>query len=259
VLDPRDLKFYRNRTNCHWAVEDDPFTWRNHLPFVRLGLAELLIMGGGLVIATVLLALLAWSPVPMVGLLAIVPAIFAALIFWFFRNPRRVSPTAPGLIMAPADGRVVAIEKIEHDDYLGGPAVSVAIFLSIFNVHVNRTPIAAKVIGLSYKRGKFFNAARPEASRENEQMAMRLVETQSPYRRLIVKQITGAVARRIVCQAAPGELLARGQMYGMIKLGSRTEVVLADTPDLQLEVKVGDRVKAGVTIFGRWLDARARE
>jgi phosphatidylserine decarboxylase len=247
VLDPRDLKFYRNRTTCRWDAKDDPFTWRSHLPFVRLGLAELLIMGGGLIWAAILLGLVFWP-------LAIVPLALALLVFWFFRNPRRVSPTAPGLIVSPADGKIVAIERIEHDEYVGGPAVVVAIFLSIFNVHVNRSPVAAKVIGLSYRRGKFFNAARPEASRENEQMAMRLVETAAPHRRLIVKQITGAVARRIVCQAAPGEVLERGQMYGMIKLGSRTELVLPDTPELQLDVQVGDRVKAGISVFGRWLD-----
>lgn len=245
VVDPRDLKFYRNRTTCRWSEQDDPFTWRDRLPFVRLGLAELLLMGGGLLAATALLAVFFWPA-------AIVTAALAALVFWFFRNPKRATPTAPGLIVSPADGRIVAIERIEHDEYLGGPAVVVAIFLSIFNVHVNRSPIAAKVVGLSYRRGKFFNAARPEASRENEQMAMRLAETTPPYRRLIVKQITGAVARRIVCQASPGELLERGQMYGMIKLGSRTELVLPDTPDLELEVKVGDKVKAGVTVFGRW-------
>jgi phosphatidylserine decarboxylase len=262
VLDPRDLKFYVNQTTCHWRAEDDPFQWRGWLPFVRLGLAELLLMGGGLlaaITAFIVAGVMEWLPpwLAAIGVLGLTP--LAAIIFWFFRTPRRTPPVGDGLIVSPADGRIVAIEKIEHDEFIGGPAVVVAIFLSIFNVHVNRSPVPAKVIGLSYRRGKFFNAARPEASRENEQMAMRLVATAAPHRRLIVKQITGAVARRIVCQAKPGDILEVGQMYGMIKLGSRTEIVLPDTSELRLEVAIGDKVKAGETIFGRWIDAGSIE
>jgi phosphatidylserine decarboxylase len=245
VLDPRDVKFYRNQGGYYWDREDDPFTWRDRLPFARVGLAELLVIGGGLVVlALVLLAIQPW--------LAVAPAITAALVIWFFRNPRRTPPPEAGLVLAPADGKIVAVDELEHDDYLGGPAVQIGIFLSIFNVHINRTPAAARVIGLTYRPGKFLNALLPRSAQENEQLAVRLEESEAPHRRFVVRQIAGAIARRIVCWVAPGDELARGEQFGMIKLGSRTELVLPQEGSLVLEAKVGDRVKAGKTILARY-------
>lgn len=245
VLDPRDVKFYRNQGGRLWRAEDDPFAWRDRLPFVRVGLAELLLLGGG---AWLLAAALAWWWWPA----AMVPAAFGLLVAWFFRNPRRTAPSGPGLIVSPADGRVVAIEELPQHQYVGGPAVQIGIFLSVFNVHVNRAPAASRVIGLSYTRGKFLGAMRTASSSQNERMTIRLEETAPPHRRIVVTQIAGAVARRIVCWVPPGERLGRGKPLGMIKFGSRTELVLPRAPDLVLQVRLGESVRAGTTVLARY-------
>lgn len=259
VLDPRDVKFHRNQPGYWWKPEDDPFTGRDRLPFVRAGLAELIVISAltwsgvaGLVAwllwqpPSQLIAVLGWT---VVGLLGVV----GLLVAWFFRNPRRVPPDDPTAVVSPADGTVVAIEEIEHDEYIDGPAILVGIFLSLFNVHVNRSPRPARVIGLAYRRGKFLNAMRPESSRENEQLAVRLEETTAPYRPLIVRQITGAVARRIVCWLKPGDELDTGEVFGMIKLGSRTELVLPREEGVELAVELGDKVQAGRSILARFV------
>lgn len=245
VLDPRDIKFHRNVVDCSWDPADDPFTWRDRIPLARAGLAELIIMGGTCLALTILAAWLFWP-------VAFLPAALGLFFVWFFRNPRRVIPQNEGFVVSPADGKVVEIEEIPHDDYIGGPAVKIGVFLSIFNVHINRSPVAARVIGLAYRRGKFLNAMRPESAKENEQMAVRLEEDDPPHRRLIVRQITGAIARRIVCWISPGEDLERGEQFGMIKLGSRTELVLPREPGLVIDVHVGNRVRAGKTVMARY-------
>lgn len=245
VLDPRDLKFYRNVSDCHWLPQDDPFTWRDRLPFARAGLAELLLMfGGSLVLSAILSAV--WWP------LGIVPAVFGLFFLWFFRNPNRPIPAEPGLVVSPADGKVVTIEEIEHDPFIGGPAVLIGIFLSVFNVHVNRAPVASRVIGLTYRKGKFLNALRAASARENEQLAVRLEESAAPHRRMVVRQIAGAIARRIVCWLKPGDELARGELFGMIKLGSRTELVLPREPGLKIVTRIGEHVQGGSSILARY-------
>lgn len=244
VLDPRDVKFYRNQGGYHWLPQDDPFRWRNKLPFARSGLAELLLIGGGLLAVSVGLAFWWWT-------VAVVPAALALFVAWFFRDPERSVPQGPGLIVAPADGKIVAIEEIEHDELLGGPALLIGIFLSVFNVHVNRAPAATRVLGLRYQPGKFLNALRPESARENEQLEIRLEETTPPFRVMRLRQIAGAIARRIVCWAAPGDRLARGERCGMIKLGSRTELVLPRN-GLELLVRLGQTVSAGRTELARY-------
>ena len=245
VLDPRDVKFFRNQGGYYWAPEDDPFTWRDRLPVARVGLAELILLGGGCFLAALVAAWFFWP-------VAIVPAALGLFIVSFFRHPRRLIPDAPGQVVAPADGKVVAVEELEHDEYVGGRAVMIGIFLHVFNVHINRSPLAARVIGLTYRRGKFLNALRAASARENEQVAVRLEEQAVPHRRLIVRQIAGAIARRIVCWSAPGDDLERGEAFGMIKLGSRTELVLPWEPGLQLRVAVGDRVRAGSSVLAEY-------
>ena len=199
VLDPRDLKFYRNQSGCHWDSADDPFAWRDRLPLARVGLAELLIIGGAFAVLTIIAAWLFWP-------VCFIPALLGLFVVSFFRDPIRHVPSGEGLVVAPADGKVVAIQRLPHDEFVGGPAVMIGIFLSVFNVHLNRTPVAARVVGLTYRRGKFLNALRPESARENEQLAIRLVETSPPYRRLVMRQIAGAIARRIVCWGRSGRL-----------------------------------------------------
>jgi phosphatidylserine decarboxylase len=155
-------------------------------------------------------------------------------------------------VVAPADGKVVAIEEMERDDFIDGPAVKISIFLSVFNVHINRSPAAARVIGLTYRPGKFLNAMRPASARENQQLTVRLEENGPCHRRMVVRQIAGAVARRIVCWVRPGEELRRGEQFGMIKLGSRTELVLPRVPELVVEVQEGQKVKAGVSVLAHF-------
>lgn len=258
VIDPRDLKFYQNQGGYYWIREDDPFVWRDRLPFAREGLAELIVFslvtfGGAALIAWVarafapggLLEMLAW-------LAATALAVIGILIVWFFRNPRRQIPGDANFVVSPADGKIVAIDEIEHDEFIGGPALMIGIFLSIFNVHINRAPAAGRVIGLKYRPGKYLNALRPESARENEQLAVRMECAERPGRRMVVRQITGAIARRIVCRLKPGDQLARGEIFGMIKLGSRTELVIPREPGLVVKTRIGEKVHAGSSVLAAY-------
>jgi len=247
ILDPRDLKYYGNQGDLHWEVADDPFAWRDRLPFVRVGLGELFIVGSSLLALALALAWVYWP-------LALIPLVVLAEVAWFFRDPKRTIPSDPGCVVAPADGRICSIRKIDYDEFIGGPAIVVDIFLSIFNVHINRAPAAGHVIGLAYRPGKFLNALRPESARENECLELRLVANEPPYRAYRVRQITGAIARRIVCWARPGTHLQKGAQFGMIKLGSRTELTLAESPGLTLKATVGQKVRAGSTVLARYDD-----
>ncbi|HQZ66661.1 MAG TPA: phosphatidylserine decarboxylase family protein [Planctomycetaceae bacterium] len=262
VLDPRDLKFYRNQGGWYWDLKDDPFAWRDQLPFARVGLAELFLMCGTAAVAAGLSAWWASQSTGSIRVLAIVLAVTATviggLIAWFFRNPHRVVPPEAGLVVSPADGKIVDIEDIRHDDYIGGPAKKIGIFLSIFNVHINRAPVAGRVIGLRYRPGKCLNALRPESAQENERLTVMLEEHQAPYRGFIVRQITGAIARRIVNWLKPGDELGRGEQFGMIKLGSRTELVLPAEEGLEIRVRLGDNVIAGTTVLASYVNSSAQ-
>lgn len=259
VLDSRDIKFYKNQGGYYWDRKDDPFAWRDQLPFARAGLAELFVfdlLAFGYALLCGLIAcrydLPTWGEVTL-WLMVATFVVIGILITWFFRNPRRRIPDDPGLVLAPADGKVVLIEEIAHDPDIGGPAIQIGIFLSIFNVHINRVPMGVRIIGLRYKAGKFLNALRPESARENEQVALILQETAAPHRPMVVRQITGAIARRIVCWVKPGDTLATGEQLGMIKLGSRTELVIPKEEGLQIVTKIGDTIQAGSSILARYV------
>jgi phosphatidylserine decarboxylase len=245
ILDPRDLKYCRNQCGCGWAEADDPFRWRRWIPLARWGAAELCLLGCPLAALAAAAAWWAWY-------LALPPAVLLALLVYFFRDPPRRVPQEPGLVVSPADGTICEVTRLEHDEFLGGPAVRIGIFLSIFNVHLNRAPAAARVIALRYSPGEFLNALRPESALRNENMWIGLQEEAPPHRRLVVRQISGAIARRIVCDLRPGEVLPRGHKFGMIKLGSRTELILPDAPGLRIEVEIKQKVKAGATILARY-------
>ena len=174
------------------------------------------------------------------------------LIVYFFRDPPRRIPTGTGLLVAPADGTVVEITRLPHDEFLGGPAVRIGIFLSIFNVHLNRAPADSRVIALRYSPGEFLNALNPEIAIRNENTWIGLEEQSPPHRRMVVRQISGTIARRIVCDLRPGEMLARGQKFGMIKLGSRTELIIAEGDDLTVKVEIGQKIAAGETIMAQY-------
>ena len=160
ILDCRDLKYCRNQCTADWEPVDDPFRWREWIPFARWGLAELLLMSLPLLAVTVALVYWGW------WLLAIGPGVVLGLIVYFFRDPPRRVPTGPGLVVSPADGRVAEITPLDHDEFIGGPAVRIGIFLSIFNVHLNRAPVAARVIRMRYSPGLFLNAMNPQSARE---------------------------------------------------------------------------------------------
>jgi phosphatidylserine decarboxylase len=161
----------------------------------------------------------------------------------FFRDPERAVPALAGGVLAPADGRVIEIDEL--NDPFVGPAVRVAIFLSPLDVHVNRAPIGGLVVGVAYSRGRFVAAYRPEAGDGNERCVLHL---QGETARVAVTQIAGAVARRIVCRVAPGDKLAAGERFGMIRFGSRTDCCMPRGTEVR--VRVGDRVTGGVTALG---------
>jgi len=242
-VDPRDLKFYRNQETYWWADADDRFRWRDSIPFARAGLAELFLIGGFFLGLSLVLGWLYWP-------LAIPALVVFVLVVWFFRDPPRAIPTEHGSVVSPADGVVVQIDEIEDPEV--GPAVQIGIFLSIFNVHINRASLGGKVVAIRYRPGKFLNALRPESARENENLDLVLETNDAPHRRYRVRQITGQFARRIVCWVRPGDVLSRGEQFGMIKLGSRTELVIPRDSSLRIFVAVGDKVKAGSSLFARY-------
>ena len=134
-----------------------------------------------------------------------------------------------------------------------GPAVRIGIFLSIFNVHINRAPTCVRVIELRYSPGEFLNALRPESAIRNENMWLGFEEEAAPHRKYVVRQISGAIARRIVCAVKPGDVIERGEKFGMIKLGSRTELILPLEDGLRIAVHVGDKIKAGSSVLAEYL------
>ena len=161
----------------------------------------------------------------------------------FFRDPERAVPAVTGGVLAPADGRVIDIDEL--NDPFVGPAVRVAIFLSPLDVHVNRAPIAGLVVGAAYSRGRFVAAYRQDAGDVNERCVLHL---QGENARVTVVQIAGVVARRIVCRVAPGDKLAAGERFGMIRFGSRTDCCMPRGTELR--VRVGDQMTGGVTVLG---------
>lgn len=242
-VDSRDMKYYRNQGSYWWADADDAFMWRDSLPFVRVGLAELFILGGFFLVVAVVMGLF-WWPLALPGL------VVCGLVIWFFRDPRREIPTGNGTLVSPADGKLVEI--VEIDDPVIGPAIRFGIFLSIFNVHANRASLPGRVVSVRYRPGKFLNALRSESTRENENLDIELSCSDIGGRIIRIRQITGQFARRIVCWARVDDVFERGEMYGMIKLGSRTELVVPRDESLQIEAKIGDKVSAGSTVMARY-------
>jgi phosphatidylserine decarboxylase len=182
------------------------------------------------------------------------PAVLALFCLWFFRDPERTPPAGEGLVLSPADGTVVDIEEVDEPDYLGGKALRVGIFLSVFNVHVNRSPLAGTVGHVKYRPGRFLAAFNEKASLENESNAIGLETAfkaaDGKPLRVLVKQIAGIIARRIVCACQVSQGLMRGERFGMIKFGSRTELYLPVGSVPGLKVKIGDRVRGGLTVIG---------
>ena len=176
-----------------------------------------------------------------------VTGLFAGLflfVTWFFRDPERSIPEDPNAIVSAGDGRIVEIVQ-EKDPLLDGVYTRVSVFLNVFNVHVNRVPIAGKIQATRYNPGKFLNAASHKASLDNEQSAILL---NNGHVTILVKQIAGLIARRIVCWAEEGDEYQRGQRFGLIRFGSRVDIFLPEGTDIKVEI--GDIVSGGSSIIG---------
>jgi phosphatidylserine decarboxylase len=185
----------------------------------------------------VVLLLVAWVVVAIVD-------VFAA---YFFRDPRRVITTDRCAIVSPADGTIVGVEDLTATSHFDGPCKRISIFLSVFNVHINRSPFEGQVESITYKPGQFLNAMGANTSELNEANTVRMTTGYGP---LTVRQISGLIARRIICKVREGEGLAKGEIFGMIKFGSRTELYLPTNAEICVKMK--DKVKGGATIVARF-------
>jgi phosphatidylserine decarboxylase len=174
--------------------------------------------------------------------------LLAAFVIYFFRNPARDIPAGEHLVVSPADGKIVRVMPIPEGESEMPGGQSISIFLNIFDVHVTRTPISGELESLKYRRGKFKVAYDEEASRVNEQ---NILTIRGPHHRLVVKQIAGLIARRVVCWKQPGCLLRRGELFGLIRFGSRVDVLLPR--GVRVLARVGDRVKGGSSVIGEVL------
>ncbi len=172
--------------------------------------------------------------------------VFGVFSMWFFRDPEREVPFHSNAIVSPADGTVIKIENVWDDRYLQGEAKKISIFMSIFDVHVNRIPFDGVVEDIRYTPGKFFVASKDKASEKNEQNAV--VIDVNEKGKIAFVQVAGFVARRIVCHLKKGDVVSKGARFGMIRFGSRLDVYLPK--NVQLSVLTGDKVKAGKTILG---------
>jgi phosphatidylserine decarboxylase len=220
-----------------------------NIPLTKFGWPQVVVFPAIVLAALIILPLLSAAILPAWAIITVefVLALFFAWSLIFFRDPDRRSPSDKNLLLAPADGRITDIETINEDNFIGGSALRIGIFMSIFDVHINRAPCNVKIEKATYRRGKYKNAMSPKASLVNESNDLGLVREDKPQDKLIVRQISGAVARRIVCKAEPGQKLIRGEKFGMIKFGSRTELYMPISKSAKCLVKIGDKVKAGLT------------
>jgi phosphatidylserine decarboxylase len=177
-------------------------------------------------------------------LLAIILTVLALWVAYFFRDPERTGERGPHIVVAPADGKLIMITEIDEPTFVGGRATRLSIFMNVFNVHVNRYPVDGVVKYVSYNKGKFLNAAAEKSSLENEQSS---VGIQSGHYRILVRQIAGLIARRIVTYSQAEQQVTQGERMGIIRFGSRVDVFLP--PEARLRVKVGALTTAGTTIL----------
>jgi phosphatidylserine decarboxylase len=206
----------------------------NNLPVAKESFIYILILS-----ALTILLYLIYPPIAIIGVLLL------SFVIFFFRNPHRKLPEGEKLIISPADGTVMSVTEIDEPDFLGTKAVKVSIFLSLFNVHINRSPIAGIVKYTHYRPGKFLPAFKSHASEINERNTIGI---EGNGIKILVHQITGFVARRIVCWVKKGDSLKFGERFGLIKFGSCTEIVLP--LNVEIKVKPGDKVKGSKTIIG---------
>ena len=254
ILDPRDLKLWRNVCGHSFAVEDDTFAWRDRVRFARAGLCEVVVVS--LVTWAVLApSLAAWLGSGNRWFLgpAALAAVHWAFVLWFFRDPERTIAAAADALLSPADGLITHLEEVDAADFPHGRAFRISMWLSPLDVHLNRAPRDGRVVRTRYFPGRFVNARRADSARINEQLWLDMVDSKD--RQIRVIQISGSLARRLVCWVRAGEELRSGARYGMIKYGSRCDVMLPAGDAIKLEVKVGDKVHAGTSVLLRYVEA----
>ena len=231
------------------------------MKFAKYGMRELAIYGGiaaGVMIAALILAF-AFIPSAPGALLAGLPFIVLfVLVVSFFRDPKRLIPRGEHRIVSPADGTVYDIGDVEENEFVGETCTRIGIFLSVFDCHLNRIPCSGTVEKIVYKKGKFINALKAnECSEQNESNLVGIGNGAGIGVKMAVKQIAGAIARRIVCELEEGQEVTRGEQYGMIKFGSRTELFIPKSANFEIKVKLGAGVKAGRTVLGNLEPAAA--
>jgi len=223
------------------------------IPLTKYGLPQVVIYPL-LVIILMIVLFLVIKPKILLIVLEIILFLVLCWMFSFFRDPFRTIKPDEKVLYSPADGTITDITIVEGSA-IGENALRIGMFLSVFNVHINRSPCAVRVENVTYKKGKFINAMSGEASKVNESNDVLLVRLNEPHDRLLVRQISGAIARHIVCEARAGSEYKQGQPFGMIKFGSRTEIYLPAENDGKYEVtvKIGDKVNAAITPLVRYL------
>lgn len=234
------------------------------MPITKYGLPQVAVYPAILAGMMVVYGVLAWHFFPgkirtshlFASICVFIPEfillITAIWVVSFFRDPYRQIPTDAKVLLSPADGTISDIQIVENDPAFPQKAMRIGIFLSIFNVHINRAPCAVRVGTMRYRPGQFKNALDPNSARVNESNDIQMFRQDAPQDELLVRQISGAIARRIVCDLKTGDPLTAGQQFGMLKFGSRTELHLPARDNARCAVKIGDKVKAGQTILVRY-------
>ena len=203
-------------------------------------------------LGAVTFATLAWGAVPFLGqgLWTVGPAslltVLAAFVFYFFRDPEREIPSGEDVVISPGDGKIIDIREVDEPTFIGGPCRRITIFLSVFNVHVQRAPVSGDVAHREYRPGEFAVAWHPKASEKNEQSSLGLV---ARGQRVLVRQIAGLIARRIVTYPQQGDNVERGERIGLIRFGSRVDLFMP--VGWTLDCAMGDKVAGGSTVLAR--------
>ena len=231
------------------------------IPITKYGLPQVVIYPGLCVIAMVIIAFVSAEALAkadafhILWLFWTIEAVLTIVLIFslsFFRDPKRDIPAGDNLVLSPADGTVSDIEEVDEPNFIGGRATRIGIFLSIFSVHINRAPCAVRIEKITYRKGSFRNALNPDCGKVNESNDIAMVRIVEPADKLLVRQISGAIARRIVCDAEQGQEFSGGAVFGMIKFGSRTELYLSTRSSAKIIAKKGDKVKAGLTILAEY-------
>ena len=224
------------------------------LPFTRYGMPQVLFYPLLVLVLLLVLFIVFWPAYFLIPAGIVLLLVFIWMLS-FFRDPARNIIIDESILLSPADGTITDIDEV-NDSALGEKALRIGIFLSVFNVHINRFPCSVRVLKVNYKKGKFINAMSPDASRINESNDILMVRLNEPKEMLLVRQITGAIARHIVCEAKEEGEYRQGEAFGMIKFGSRTELYIPAVMPFEVAVKIGDKVRAGLTPLVRSIEVK---